>query len=68
MLQRAATESLEGFRSKQAEDLKLFIAGKRLRDRADMPLDLAIGNPASVQFHQTAARGPWRIRLPSAQS
>lgn len=41
-LREAVAESLEGKRSEQGEDLELLIAGKRLRDIADLPLDLAI--------------------------
>jgi hypothetical protein len=41
-LRFAVIESLEGRRSEQAEDLEMLIAGKRLRDIADLPLDLAI--------------------------
>jgi hypothetical protein len=41
-LRDAVVESLEGRRSEQAEDLEMLIAGKRLRDIADLPLDLAI--------------------------
>lgn len=41
-LRVAVAESLEGRRSEQGEDLEMLIAGKRLRDIADLPLDLAI--------------------------
>lgn len=41
-LRIAVVESLEGRRSEQAEDLEMLIAAKRLRDIADLPLDLAI--------------------------
>ncbi len=41
-LRVAVVESVEGRRSEQPEDLEMLIAGKRLRDIADLPLDLAI--------------------------
>jgi hypothetical protein len=41
-LRIAVVESLEGRRSEQAEDLEMLIAGKRLRDISDLPLDLCI--------------------------
>lgn len=41
-LRAAVVESLEGRRSEQGEDLEMLIAAKRLRDIADLPLDLAI--------------------------
>ena len=41
-LRIAVVESLEGRPSEQAEDLEMLIAGKRLRDIADLPLNLAI--------------------------
>ncbi len=41
-LKSAVAESVEGTRSEQGEDLEMLIAAKRLRDIADLPLDLAI--------------------------
>jgi hypothetical protein len=41
-LRLAVVESMEGRRSEQLEDLDMLIAGKRLRDISDLPLDLAI--------------------------
>jgi hypothetical protein len=41
-LREAVAESLEGRRSEQLEDLDMLVAGKRLRDISDLPLDLAI--------------------------
>ena len=41
-LRAAVIESLEGRRSEQAEDLEMLVAGRRLRDIADLPLDLVI--------------------------
>ncbi|MCB1276163.1 NgoMIV family type II restriction endonuclease [Prosthecobacter sp.] len=41
-LREAVSESMEGRRSEQDQDLEMLIAGKRLRDISDLPLDLAI--------------------------
>jgi hypothetical protein len=41
-LRAAVAESMEGRRSEQDQDLEMLIAGKRLRDISDLPLDLAI--------------------------
>ncbi len=41
-LRAAVSESMEGRRSEQDQDLEMLIAGKRLRDISDLPLDLAI--------------------------
>jgi hypothetical protein len=41
-LQAAVRESMEGRRSEQDQELDMLIAGKRLRDISDLPLDLAI--------------------------
>jgi NgoMIV restriction enzyme len=41
-LRVAVVESLEGRKSEQAQELEVLIAAKRLRDIADLPLDLCI--------------------------
>lgn len=41
-LREAVSKSMEGRRSEQDQDLEMLIQGKRLRDIADLPFDLAI--------------------------